>query len=111
MNGAKDGYGWSGTRVRHTDGRTGLISRESPDFMGVDLRITVDGGGEERVRLNARHGDGGAMGWSWYCENFSGGAVWIRLGDHNPDIVERDVPAVAAPGRSSSSSARAARPR
>ena len=63
MTPAKDDYGWRGMRVRHKrDGKTGVIRRESPDFMGVDLVIAVDGGGEARVRLNAAYRDAGDKG-------------------------------------------------
>jgi hypothetical protein len=82
-------YGWRGKRVRHAEtGKVGIIRREVSDFMGLDLRIEVDGGGEALVRLNARGGDGGASGWSWYCENFSEGSAWLPLGDHNPSGFE-----------------------
>jgi hypothetical protein len=94
---APDDCGWRGTRVRHAEtGRAGVIRREVPDFMGLDLRIEVDGGGEALVRLNTRGSDGGAGGWSWYCDNFSGGPAWLPLGDHNPMGIERVAQAVAA---------------
>ncbi len=90
--------GWRGLRVRNPDGRKGRIARERPDFAGVDLVILLDTGGGDLVRLNARSGDSGSPGWSWLCKNFSGGATWLPLGDHNTDLkAVRATPADLAP--------------
>ena len=76
-------YGWKGKKVKHTDGREGVIVKEDSWFGGVDLHIAIDGGGQDCVKLNAQHQDGGTLGWSWWCDNFTGGAQWLPLGDHN----------------------------
>lgn len=78
------GYGWKGKQVRHLDGRLGEITKEDPWFAGCDLHITVEGGGTAIVKLNATQKDGGELGWSWWCPEFSSGPCWLPLGDHNP---------------------------
>lgn len=75
--------GWKGKRVQHQDGRQGVIAREDVWFGGVDLIISTGDGGTACVKLNTRGQDAGETGWSWWCENFSNGACWLPLGDHN----------------------------
>ncbi len=75
--------GWKGIRVRHRDGRTGVICGESPTFSYAQLEICVDGGGRAFVQLNVNGPDAGEPGWEWWCENVNGGARWLDLGDHN----------------------------
>lgn len=77
--------GWVGKKMRHRDGRTGEIRKENVGFSFAALFIDVDGGGEAMVQLNTTGPDSGEVGWEWFCENFSGGACWLTLGDHNPD--------------------------
>lgn len=89
------GYGWKGKKVRHDDGRTGVIEREDEWFAGDDLHIAVDGGGEAIVKLHARHQDAGEAGWHWLCENFGGGPRWLPLGDHNKPNIQGQGPAPA----------------
>ena len=76
-------HGWRGKTVRHLDGRTGTIRRESTGFLCIALTIEVAGGGEARVQLNANGTDTGDTGWAWLCPEFSGGPAWLPLGDHN----------------------------
>lgn len=86
--------GWQGKQVRHRDGRTGVIRAEYVGFGYVLLNIDATNGSEAVVLLNAHSGDGGATGWAWLCENFSGGPHWLPLGDHNDFAAE---PAVSVP--------------
>ena len=76
---------WKGIKVRNDDGRTGSITS---DFTGFGFRaLTIHvapGTTEANVQLNATGMDSGETGWEWLCENFSGGARWLPLGDHNP---------------------------
>lgn len=76
-------YGWKGKKVQHADGREGVIDKEDAWFAGVDLLIAVADGSRACVKLNATSQDSGETGWSWWCDNFSGGARWLPLGDHN----------------------------
>lgn len=75
--------GWVGTKVRHADGREGVIRGEDSIFCQTNLTIHVDGGGTASVQLNTDRQDNGEIGWEWWCKNFDGGARWLRLGDHN----------------------------
>jgi hypothetical protein len=74
--------GWQGTKVRHADGRTGVIASDYVGFCHAGLSIRVDGGGEAFIQLNTNGPDTGEAGWEWWCENFDGGARWLTLGDH-----------------------------
>lgn len=83
--------GWRGKQVRHVDGRTGRIRCEFVGFMYAALTIDASDGAEEVVQLNTRCSDSGAKGWAWLCENFSEGAAWLPLGNHNEfDVVMAD---------------------
>lgn len=75
--------GWRGKPVRNADGRQGRITGEHTVFSEAQLTITVDGGEKATVRLNSDGPDAGELGWEWLCEEFSGGARWLPLGDHN----------------------------
>lgn len=79
-----DDYGWRGKKVRNKDGREGVIRSEFAVLWYLTLTIKVSDGTEDKVELNADGKDGGSLGWEWWCENFSGGACWLPLGDHNP---------------------------
>lgn len=74
--------GWKVTKVRHTDGRTGIIVSDYAGFLHAALMIRVDGGGESFVQLNTNGPDTGEAGWQWWCENFDGGAKCLQLSDH-----------------------------
>lgn len=69
--------------MRHFDGRTGEIRKENVGSASVALFIAIDGGGEAMIQLNASGSDSGETGWEWFCENYSSGACWLLLGDHN----------------------------
>ena len=73
---------WQGIKVRHPDGRSGVIRGDYEGFLHRSLSISVQGGGEVYVQLNANGPDTGSVGWEWYCEDFSGGQKWLPLGDH-----------------------------
>lgn len=73
---------WQGIKVRHADGRTGVIRSDYAGFLHRTLSIKVDGGGDDSVQLNSNGPDTGTPGWEWYCENFCGGPRWLVLGDH-----------------------------
>lgn len=88
--------GWCGKRVRHLDGRTGVIRIESVGFGHVSLHIDADDNSKAVVWLNARDLDGGAQGWAWLCENFDGGPHWLPLGNHNGFKAEPAAAEVAA---------------
>lgn len=79
--------GWRGKKVRNEDGRTGVIYKEFVGFGFAGLDIRVDDGVEGYVQLNTLGKDSGDTGWSWWCEEFSGGARWIPLGDHWRPVV------------------------
>lgn len=74
---------WEGTKVQNKDGRNGVITSDYEGFLHRSLCIELEGGGEAFVQLNSNGPDTGEVGWSWWCENFSGGARWLPLGDHN----------------------------
>jgi len=76
-------YGWKGKKAKHTDGREGVITKEDFYFGGIALHINIEGGEQDCVLLNATLRDRGSPGWSWWCEDFSSGARWFPLGDHN----------------------------
>lgn len=75
--------GWKGKLVRHADGRTGHISGEYVGFCHIDLTIVTDEGDDGHVQLNINGPDSGETGWEWWCEDFTGGARYLPLGDHN----------------------------
>ncbi len=75
---------WIGTRVRHQDGRTGVIARDDVGFMHRLLKIVVDGGGVDYVQLNVGDRDSGSRGWEWLSAPAEDGhEQWCPLGDHN----------------------------
>ncbi|WP_440986258.1 hypothetical protein ACQHIH_21395 (plasmid) [Xanthomonas sontii] len=74
--------GWYGKKVRHQDGREGAIAGEYQGFLHVALKIECTDGSEAHVQLNANGRDTGESGWKWWCSNFSDGACWLPLGDH-----------------------------
>jgi len=78
--------GWIDKRVRHDDGREGVIASEYIGFGFALLTIKVASGGEAHVQLNCRGRDGGERGWLWWCENMAHGARYIPLGDHNDHL-------------------------
>lgn len=90
------GYSWRGTKVKHEDGREGSIVSDYEGFLHRVLTIDVVGGGESFVQLNSNGPDTGEAGWSWWCEEFSEGARWLKLGDHaevdsqSPDSIARN---------------------
>lgn len=69
--------------MRHSDGRTGEIRKEKFGFCFAALFIDVDGGGTAMVQLNTTGQDSGEAGWEWFCEHYSSGACWLKLGDHD----------------------------
>ena len=81
-------HGWKGMKVRHSDGRAGIIQDEWPGFMHICLKIQAEDGSEAIVQLNVGGPDTGATGWQWLCTNFGGGAAWLPLGDHSGCEVE-----------------------
>lgn len=80
---------WKNTKVRHHDGRTGVIYEDFEGFGYRYLSIAVDGvdkdsdDANDHIQLNSDCKDSGSAGWEWLCENFAGGAKWLTLGDHN----------------------------
>lgn len=87
---------WKNMRVRHEDGRSGVISCDAPGFMHRGLHIKCQDGSTGCVQLNSDGPDSGDKGWEWFCEGFDpalGGAQWIALGDHNSqEFVARSRP-------------------
>ena len=78
--------GWVGKKVGNTDGREGRICNEFAGVGFAGLSIQVNGTPRDSehpyVQLNSTGTDSGETGWSWWCDNFSGGARYIPLGDH-----------------------------
>lgn len=62
---------WKGIKVKHRDGREGVIVSDYTGFLHRALRIEVQEGKEAFVQLNSDGPDNGEAGWSWWCENFS----------------------------------------
>ena len=77
-------YGWQGLKVQHVDGRSGAIASDFEGFLHRAVTIKVNGGPDAYVQLNSNGPDTGEAGWSWWCENFSGGARWLPLGAPHP---------------------------
>lgn len=80
-----DDLGWRGKKVRNKDGREGVIRGEDAVLSYCTLTIRVSDGSLDTVELNGSGKDSGSLGWEWFCENFDGGARWLKLGDHNPE--------------------------
>lgn len=59
-------YGWGGIKVRHQDGRFGVIEAERPGKHHVDLLLRVHGQ-LDRVVISLRLDgpDRGEHGWEW----------------------------------------------
>ena len=83
MSNKEEYGGWAGIKVRHADGRTGVIRSDYTGFAHRALTIEIDGGGKDHVQLNADGPDSGSKGWEWWCEHFSSGPCWLKLGDHS----------------------------
>lgn len=77
--------GWQDKKVRNRDGREGTVTSEYVGFGFVNLTISVPGGRSGHVQLNTQGFDSGGRGWEWFCENFAGGARWLKLGDFEED--------------------------
>lgn len=75
---------WHGIKVQHIDGRQGFIGSDYEGFLHRSLRIDIEDGGEAFIQLNSNGPDTGEAGWSWWCENVSGGARWLPLGTPHP---------------------------
>lgn len=80
-----EGLGWRGKKVRNQDGREGIIRGEDDTCGYCTLTIKISDGSLDEVTLNSEGKDFGSLGWEWYCENFDGGARWLKLGDHNSE--------------------------
>jgi hypothetical protein len=81
-----DELGWRGKKVKHEDGRTGIVRREYSGYGFVSLTIRVDGtDAEDVVQLNSVGLDSGATGWSWLYSSEGQPEKWAQLGDHNPE--------------------------
>jgi len=77
--------GWAGKRVKHVDGREGVIRSGSPGFCFVMLFIIDNDGTTDMVQLNTNGPDTGSTGWSWCYRDEQDGEPeqWGWLGDHN----------------------------
>ncbi|MBA9859434.1 hypothetical protein [Ralstonia insidiosa] len=79
-----ENLGWKGKRVKHADGRSGVIRSESRGFCFVGLTIAIDGSdATEWLQLNSNGQDTGALGWSWDASFDDAPENWLPLGDHN----------------------------
>ena len=77
-----DSLGWKGSRLKHADGRTGVIVSECPGFCHVGLKIRVDGSGaDDWVYLNTNGPDTGTPGWKWDASVATDVEKWLPLGD------------------------------
>lgn len=81
-------HGWRGLKMRHLDGRTGVIIQERGD-VSLKIIIQVDGDAvptvTETIVLNADCRDSGATGWECCYPQEDGKELWGLLGDHNPE--------------------------
>lgn len=73
---------WTGIKVRHEDGRQGVIKDEG-DVVGYrTLVIRVDGVDVDDVVLNVCGKDSGATGWYFLSDDNGREPMWIQPGDH-----------------------------
>lgn len=49
---------WKGVKVKHDDGRSGVIESDWEGFLHRALKIAIEGGGEAFVQLNSNGPDG-----------------------------------------------------
>ena len=84
---------WKGIKVKHQDGREGVIASDYAGFMHRALHINVVGAEDAYVQLNSDGPDSGEAGWSWWCENFSDELLhpmrckgWSFTGRMNPRL-------------------------
>ncbi|MFZ3482134.1 hypothetical protein [Sphingomonas sp. 3-13AW] len=70
---------WRNIRVRHPDGREGLIVQDASGFGPRTLTIKPRDGTPLTIELATIGADRGEPGWEWYCEAFDGGARWLPL--------------------------------
>lgn len=76
---------WRGVKMKHLDGRTGVITSDSVGFCHRSLTIRVDGQEKtEYLQLNSDGTDSGALGWQWLRSREGEPEAWALLGDHNP---------------------------
>ena len=61
---------WKGIKVKHQDGREGVIASDYAGFMHRGLQINVVGGEDAYVQLNSDGPDSGEAGWSWGVRTF-----------------------------------------
>lgn len=80
-----ESLGWRGKRLKHIDGRTGIILRENVGGWWCSLTIEVDGQeATESIDLDGTGSDSGAVGWQWNRALPGEPDRWVLLGDHNP---------------------------
>lgn len=82
----EDDGGWNGTRVRHVDGREGVVSGSYEGFLHRGLTLTANGERLGYIQLNSDGSASGDAGWRWLCSSYSEGPAWLPLGDHNGDL-------------------------
>lgn len=76
---------WVNVKMKHLDGRTGVIVSDTPGFCHRSLTIRIDGQEQkEYLQLNADGQDSGALGWQWLRSAKGEPEAWSLLGDHNP---------------------------
>jgi hypothetical protein len=68
--------GWKGKKVKHEDGREGVVIREDINFDYCICTVQLPEG-VTRFTLCANKDDRDAAGWAWWCEKFDGGARWL----------------------------------
>lgn len=78
-------YGdWKGIKVRHADGREGIIAYDDEGGFERCLHIRVNGDLVAKVILCGHRKDRGDKGWEWLArEDQRDGPIWYPLGDHN----------------------------
>lgn len=73
-----ESLGWLGKRMRHVDGREGVVTAEFVGFGFVTL--TIGHGATRLGEVTLANGRVSIGGWEWFCENFHGGPRWLSLG-------------------------------
>jgi hypothetical protein len=69
--------GWKGKKVKHEDGREGVIIREYINFDFCDCTVRLTDGSTASFMLCVNENNKKAEGWSWWCEQFAGSPKWL----------------------------------
>lgn len=77
---AENSWNWRGIKVKHEDGRKGVVDAVDKYDDTTALTIAVTGGQSAEVQLNLDGPDTGEAGWLWFDDKAAEPNQWRPLG-------------------------------